>query len=240
MPTRNGRRSPAAGKTPPPAGRAAEMSPAGPVVLVPAETSPEDIVGMHVAAGILTSRGGMTSHAAVVARGLGKPCVVGAGDLDVDEEAAVVRVKGRSFKEGEELSIDGTTGEVIAGALATRPSEVLRVLLDGAEASPTSRGFLQLLEWADGERRLRIRANADTPRDARVAAALGAEGIGLCRTEHMFFADERIPWVRQMILAEDKEARATALAKLLPMQQQDFEGIFAALAGKPITVRLLH
>ncbi len=214
----------------------------GPVLLVRAETSPEDIVGMHVAAGILTSRGGMTSHAAVVARGLGKPCVVGAGDLDVDEDAGIVRVEGRSFKEGEELSIDGTTGEVIAGALATRPSEVLRVLLDGAEPSPTSRGFVQLLEWADGERRLRIRANADTPRDARVAAALGAEGIGLCRTEHMFFADERIPWVRQMILAdgaENAEARAGALAKLLPMQQQDFEGIFAALAGRPITVRLL-
>jgi pyruvate,orthophosphate dikinase len=214
----------------------------GPVLLVRAETSPEDIVGMHVAAGILTSRGGMTSHAAVVARGLGKPCVVGAGDLDVDEEEGIVRVEGHSFEEGDELSIDGTTGEVIAGALATRPSEVLRVLLEGAEASPTSRGFLQLLAWADGERRLRIRANADTPRDARVAAALGAEGIGLCRTEHMFFADERIPWVRQMILAdgaEDAESRAGALAKLLPMQQADFEGIFAALAGRPITVRLL-
>jgi pyruvate,orthophosphate dikinase len=214
----------------------------GPVLLVRAETSPEDIVGMHVAAGILTSRGGMTSHAAVVARGLGKPCVVGAGDLDVDEDAGIVRVEGRSFKEGDQLSIDGTTGEVIAGALATRASEVLRVLLEGAEASPTSRGFLQLLEWADGERRLHIRANADTPRDARVAAALGAEGIGLCRTEHMFFADERIPWVRQMILAdgpENAEARAGALARLLPMQQGDFEGIFAALAGRPITVRLL-
>jgi pyruvate,orthophosphate dikinase len=221
------------------AGKAAEMAAAGPVLLVRAETSPEDIVGMHASAGILTARGGMTSHAAVVARGLGKPCVAGAGDLDVDEHAGVVRVKERTFREGDELSIDGTTGEVIAGALPTRPSEVLRVLLDGAESSPAARGFVQLLEWADAERRLHIRANADTPHDARVAAALGAEGIGLCRTEHMFFADERIPWVRQMILAEDKEARATALAKLLPMQQQDFEGIFAALAGKPITVRLL-
>jgi pyruvate,orthophosphate dikinase len=219
--------------------KAATMAAAGPVLLVRAETSPEDIVGMHAAAGILTSRGGMTSHAAVVARGLGKPCIVGAGDLDVQEVEGVVRVGGRTFREGEELSIDGTTGEVIAGALLTRPSEVLRVLLEGAEPSPTSAGFLELLAWADGERRLHIRANADTPRDARVAAALGAEGIGLCRTEHMFFADERIPWVRQMILAEDHEARATALAKLLPMQQQDFEGIFTALAGKPITVRLL-
>jgi pyruvate,orthophosphate dikinase len=194
---------------------------------------------MHVAAGILTSRGGMTSHAAVVARGLGKPCIVGAGALDVEQEAGVVRVGDRTFREGDELSIDGTTGEVIAGALPTRPSEVLRVLLDGAEASPTSRGFLKLLEWADGERRLAIRANADTPRDARVAGALGAQGIGLCRTEHMFFADERLPWVRQMILADDTETRATALAKLLPMQQQDFEGIFAALPGLPITIRLL-
>jgi pyruvate,orthophosphate dikinase len=219
--------------------KAATMAASGPVLLVRAETSPEDIVGMHAAAGILTSRGGMTSHAAVVARGLGKPCIVGAGDLDVQEEEGVVRVGDKTFREGDELSIDGTAGEVIAGALPTRPSEVLRVLLDGAEPSPTSGGFLELLAWADGERRLHIRANADTPRDARVAAALGAEGIGLCRTEHMFFADERIPWVRQMILADDHESRATALAKLLPMQQQDFEGIFTALAGKPITVRLL-
>jgi pyruvate,orthophosphate dikinase len=229
----------AAGKIALTAERAAEMAPAGPVLLVRAETSPEDIVGMHVAAGILTSRGGMTSHAAVVARGLGKPCIVGAGALDVDQEAGEVRVGERVFREGDELSIDGTTGEVIAGALPTRPSEVLRVLLDGAEASPTSRGFLKLLEWADGERRLVIRANADTPRDARVAGALGAQGIGLCRTEHMFFADERLPWVRQMILADDTETRAAALAKLLPMQQQDFEGIFAALVGLPITIRLL-
>ncbi|HEY0513381.1 MAG TPA: pyruvate, phosphate dikinase [Thermoanaerobaculia bacterium] len=218
---------------------AADTASAGPVLLVRAETSPEDIVGMHVAAGILTARGGMTSHAAVVARGLGKPCVVGAGDLDVVEEEGVVRVGDRAFREGEELSIDGTTGEVIAGALPTRPSEVLRVLLDGAAPSPTSVGFLKLLDWADRERRLRIRANADTPRDARVAAALGAQGIGLCRTEHMFFADERIPWVRQMILAEDTETRAAALARLLPMQQKDFEGIFTALAGLPITIRLL-
>jgi pyruvate,orthophosphate dikinase len=229
----------AAGRIALTAERAAEMAAAGPVLLVRAETSPEDIVGMHVAAGILTSRGGMTSHAAVVARGLGKPCIVGAGDLDVEQEAGEVRVGNRTFHEGDELSIDGTTGEVIAGALPTRPSEVLRVLLDGAEASPTSRGFLKLLEWADGERRLGIRANADTPRDARVAGALGAQGIGLCRTEHMFFADERLPWVRQMILAEDTATRAAALAKLLPMQQQDFEGIFAALPGLPITIRLL-
>ena len=219
--------------------RAAEMAAAGPVVLVRAETSPEDIVGMHASAGILTSRGGMTSHAAVVARGLGKPCIVGAGDLDVDEHAGELRVAGKVFREGDELSIDGTTGEVIAGGIATRQSEVLRVLLDGAEPSPAAKAFVKILEWADGERRLRIRANADTPHDATVANALGAEGIGLCRTEHMFFDDERIPWVRQMILAEDEATRTAALSRLLPMQQKDFEGIFAALAGLPITIRLL-
>jgi pyruvate,orthophosphate dikinase len=220
--------------------RAAEMATSGTVLLVRAETSPEDIVGMHAAAGILTSRGGMTSHAAVVARGLGKPCVVGAGDLDVDERAGEVRVKGRVFREGDPLSIDGTTGEVLAGALATHPSEVLLSLLDGsAPTTPGARAFRKILEWADGERRLRVRANADTPHDARVAAALGAEGIGLCRTEHMFFAEDRIPWVRRMILAQNDGERTEALGKLLPMQQKDFEGIFAALPGLPITVRLL-
>ncbi len=223
--------------------RAAQMAAeagGGPVLLVRAETSPEDIVGMHASAGILTSRGGMTSHAAVVARGLGKPCVVGAGDLDVDERAGEVRVKGRVFHEGDALSIDGTTGEVLAGALASHPSEVLLSLSDGTAATtPGAKAFRQILEWADGERRLRVRANADTPHDAQVASALGAEGIGLCRTEHMFFADERIPWVRRMILAKDDAERAEALAKLLPMQQKDFEGIFAAMPGLPITIRLL-
>jgi pyruvate,orthophosphate dikinase len=219
--------------------RAAEMAAAGPVLLVRAETSPEDIVGMHAAAGILTSRGGMTSHAAVVARGLGKPCIVGAGDLDVDERAGTLRVKGRVFREGDELSIDGSTGEVLAGALATRSSDVLRALLDGAATTPMVEAFKKVLSWADGERRLRVRANADTPHDAEVARALGAEGIGLCRTEHMFFEDTRIPWVRRMILADDPAERAAALAKLLPMQQKDFEGIFSALAGLPVTIRLL-
>ena len=219
--------------------KAAEMAAAGPVLLVRAETSPEDIVGMHAAAGILTSRGGMTSHAAVVARGLGKPCVVGAGDLEVEEEKGTVRAGERTFREGDELSIDGTTGEVIAGALATRNAAVLQVMLDGTEPTPAARGFVRLLEWADGERRLRVRANADTPHDARVAGALGAQGIGLCRTEHMFFAEDRISWVRQMILAEDQKTRARALARLLPMQQQDFEGIYSALQGLPITIRLL-
>jgi pyruvate,orthophosphate dikinase len=220
--------------------RAAELAASSPVLLVRAETSPEDIVGMHAAVGILTSRGGMTSHAAVVARGLGKPCVVGAGELDVDEE--VVRVAGQVFREGDFLSIDGTTGEVLAGSLVTRPSEVLRVLLGGAGTetlSPGAKAFLRILEWADAERRLKVRANADTPHDARVAHALGAQGIGLCRTEHMFFDEARIPVVRRMILAQDAAERAAPLAELLPMQQKDFEGIFAALAGLPITVRLL-
>jgi pyruvate,orthophosphate dikinase len=238
--------------------RAAELAAHGPVILVRAETSPEDIVGMHAAAGILTSRGGMTSHAAVVARGMGKPCLVGAGELDVDEKERVVRAGGRVLHEEEEISIDGTTGEVIAGGLATRPSQVLRTLVgraaaqeeprDGegtseaaedAAASPAVTTFRQILDWADALRRMRVRANADTPTDARVARALGAEGIGLCRTEHMFFAEERIPWVRRMILADNDPDRAEALAHLLPMQQSDFEGIFAALSGLPVTVRLL-
>jgi pyruvate,orthophosphate dikinase len=221
--------------------RAAEMARAGAVILVRDETSPEDIVGMHASAGILTSRGGMTSHAAVVARGLGKPCIVGAGALVVDEHAGEVRVAGRVLREGEALSIDGSTGEVIAGALAPRPSEVVRALVEGAEPQDPStvEMFRQLLGWADAERRLRIRTNADTPHDARVAKAFGAEGIGLCRTEHMFFADDRIPWVRHMILAEDEAGRGEALARLLPMQQGDFEGILETLDGLPVTIRLL-
>ena len=246
------------------ADRAAELAAQGPVILVRAETSPEDIVGMHAAAGILTSRGGMTSHAAVVARGMGKPCLVGAGDLDVDERAGVVRTGERVLREGEEISIDGTTGEVIAGGLATRPSAVLRTLVGdagtagdiagdtarktkaaaktraaAAAPSPAVVSFRKILTWADELRRMRVRANADTPVDARVARALGAEGIGLCRTEHMFFEADRIGWVRRMILADDAEDRAESLAQLLPMQQKDFEGIFAALSGLPVTVRLL-
>ncbi len=222
------------------ADRAAEMAAAGPVLLVRAETSPEDIVGMHASAGILTSRGGMTSHAAVVARGLGKPCIVGAGELAVDDAKGELRVGERTFREGDRLSIDGTTGEVLAAELAPRPSEVLQVLLEGAAAeTPAVHAFRRLLEWADGARRLKVRANADTPNDARVAVALGAEGIGLCRTEHMFFEDERLPWVRQVILADDPEVRAAALARLLPVQQADFEGIFAAMGERPVTVRLL-
>ncbi len=212
---------------------------AGPVLLVREETSPEDIVGMHASVGILTSRGGMTSHAAVVARGLGKPCIVGAADLSVDEGQGTVTVGGRSFREGDALSIDGTSGEVIAGELPTRESQVLRHLLEGAEATPGAAAFVEVLGWADRARRLRVRANADTPDDARAARALGAQGIGLCRTEHMFFAEDRIMLVRRMILAADAAERESALERLLPMQQSDFEGIFEAMEGFPVTVRLL-
>ncbi|HEX2163663.1 MAG TPA: pyruvate, phosphate dikinase [Thermoanaerobaculia bacterium] len=221
------------------ADRAAAMAADGPVLLVREETSPEDIVGMHAAAGILTSRGGMTSHAAVVARGLGKPCIVGAGALHVDEAAGEVRVGDRVLREGDELSIDGSAGEVIAGPLAPQESEVLQALEGGGSVSPAADAFLRLLAWADEHRRLRVRANADTPDDARRARAFGAQGIGLCRTEHMFFAEDRIALVRRMILARDPEQRVEPLARLLPLQQGDFEGIFAAMDALPVTVRLL-
>ena len=220
--------------------RAEQMAADGSVLLVRAETSPEDIVGMHASSGILTSRGGMTSHAAVVARGLGKPCIVGAGELEVDEHAGELRVDGRTFTEGEVLSIDGTTGEVLAASLAPHPSEVLQAVLDGEQSDSTAvRVFRELLDWADAERRLKVRANADTPHDARVARALGAEGIGLCRTEHMFFDEARLPWVRQVILSDDPSRRDEALSRLLPVQQGDFEGILEAMDGLPVTIRLL-
>jgi pyruvate, orthophosphate dikinase len=220
--------------------RAADMAhEGGPVLLVRDETSPEDIVGMYASVGILTTRGGMTSHAAVVARGLGKPCVVGAGDLQVDEAAGVLHAGSRAIREGEWLSLDGTSGEVLEGRLTTQPSQVLAALRGKGEKTPASVAFERLLQWADRERRLRVRANADTPEDARTARALGAEGIGLCRTEHMFFEAERIPWVRQLILARDEKERQRALAKLLPVQQGDFEGILRALHGLPVTIRLL-
>jgi pyruvate,orthophosphate dikinase len=230
----------AAGKIALTAERAKAMAADGPVLLVRAETSPEDIVGMHAAAGILTSRGGMTSHAAVVARGMGKPCIVGAGELVVDEKAGEVRAAGRVLHEGDEMSIDGSTGEVIAGALRPRPSEVIQVLIEKKGLSSKAvDSFVKILEWADRERRLKIRANADTPRDASVARSFGAQGIGLCRTEHMFFDEARIAWVRRMILARSPEERAEPLSQLLLVQQKDFEGIFEALPGVPITIRLL-
>jgi pyruvate,orthophosphate dikinase len=231
----------AAGRIALTAERATAMAPSGPVILVRDETSPEDIVGMFASAGILTSRGGMTSHAAVVARGMGKPCIVGAGDLHVDEAAGVLRAAGRTLREGDELSIDGTTGEVLAGAIAARPSEVVQVMASGREElrGPLTDGFEKLLGWADSERRLGVWANADTPLDARVARGFGAQGIGLCRTEHMFFDEARIAWVRRMILGSDAEERAAALSSLLPEQEKDFVGILEAMAGLPVTIRLL-
>ena len=213
-----------------------------PVVLVREETSPEDIAGMHASVGILTTRGGMTSHAAVVARGMGKTCVVGAGELSVDAGHGQIRARGLSAGEGEWISIDGSTGEVLLGQIPTQPSEVLQVVLDGSipmEQSPVAMSFTRLLAWADARRRLGVRANADTPADARVARLFGAEGIGLCRTEHMFFEEKRILAVREMILADTAEGRRAALARILPMQREDFLGIFREMAGRPVTIRLL-
>jgi pyruvate,orthophosphate dikinase len=225
------------------ADNAVRMAQEGPVILVRVETSPEDIAGMHSAAGILTTRGGLTSHAAVVARGMGRPCVVGAGSLRVDYNKGELRSEGHEpLEEGDWLSLDGTTGEIIGGKLATRPSEVVQVLLENSmapEESHTYRNFDRLLKWADEIRTLGIRTNADTPNDARVARLFGAHGIGLCRTEHMFFAEERILRVREMILARNEQGRRRALAELLPFQKADFEGIFRELDGMPVTVRLL-
>jgi pyruvate,orthophosphate dikinase len=196
------------------------------VVLVRIETSPDDIHGMHAAEGILTARGGMTSHAAVVARGMGKCCVAGCGSLRIDYAARQMTVDGVTLQAGDLLTIDGSTGEVMAGAVPTVTPE-----LGGA--------FSELMRWADSMRRLSVRTNADTPQDAKIARQFGAEGIGLCRTEHMFFEQQRILAVREMILAEDGRARERALAKLLPMQRSDFVGIFRAMEGLPVTVRLL-
>jgi pyruvate,orthophosphate dikinase len=212
------------------------------VLLVRVETSPEDIAGMAAAQGILTARGGMTSHAAVVARGMGKICVVGCSDLTVDEEKRILRFRGTEIPEGEPLSIDGTTGEVIRGSLPTIPSEIIQVLVDRTlprEQSQVYHHFSRLLDWADKVRTLGVRTNADTPTDARVARAFGAGGIGLCRTEHMFFGNDRIPAVREMILSESEAERRRALAKLLPMQRKDFFEIFREMEGLPVTIRLL-
>jgi pyruvate,orthophosphate dikinase len=198
-----------------------------PVILVRAETTPEDIHGMEVAKGILTSRGGMTSHAAVVTRGMGKCCVAGAGDIEVNEKARQMRVKGQTFKEGDWISLDGTTGRVIKGKLNT---------LDPSPDDPELQKFMQ---WADPHRKMKVRANADIPRDAVQARAFGAEGIGLCRTEHMFFGEKKIPHMRAMILADNEKDRRAALKKLLPMQREDFAGVFKAMDGLPVTIRTL-
>ncbi len=196
------------------------------VILVRVETSPEDIHGMHAAVGILTTRGGMTSHAAVVARGMGRPCVSGAGDLRVDAAQKVMVVKGQKIAEGDLITIDGGTGEVMLGAVPT-----IEPVLSG--------NFATLMGWADEFRKLRIRTNAETPLDARTARQFGAEGIGLCRTEHMFFDGDRIIAMREMIMAEDVAGRKKALAKILPMQRQDFVELFHIMKGLPVTIRLL-
>ena len=196
------------------------------VILVRVETSPEDIHGMHAAEGILTTRGGMTSHAAVVARGMGKPCVSGAGSIRVDYKAGTLSVMGVTLGKGDTITLDGSTGQVMKGEVATMKPEL-------------SGDFSRLMTWADSVRRMRVRANAETPRDARTAREFGAEGIGLCRTEHMFFDTGRILAVREMILADKPEKRRVALAKILPMQRQDFIELFDIMAGLPVTIRLL-
>jgi pyruvate,orthophosphate dikinase len=212
------------------------------VILVRLETSPEDIQGMNVAQGILTARGGMTSHAAVVARGMGKPCVAGCGAIDIDYENKKFSVNRKVIQQGDYISIDGTTGEVIQGRMSTYPSEIAQVLIDKTmrkEDSLIFQHFSKLMEWADSVRTLGVRTNADTPKDSKVARNFGAEGIGLCRTEHMFFEGDRIDAMRQMIVAEDIEGRKRALEKLLPMQRQDFIEIFRAMHDLPVIIRTL-
>ncbi len=212
------------------------------VILARKETSPEDVSGMWAAQAILTSTGGMTSHAAVVARGWGKCCVVGCGELDIDYRAKEIRVKGHVIKEGDAISIDGSTGEVLLGSLKTSSSPVISGVVDRNEEAkkhPIYKMFMEIMKWADAARQIKVRTNADSPQDSVNARALGAEGIGLCRTEHMFFEGERIWAIREMILANDLEGREKALEKLLPYQRKDFEGIFRAMEGLPVTIRLL-
>src|SRR5499427_4634566 len=204
-----------------------QKDPKSKLILVRGETTPEDIHGMEVAAGILTSRGGMTSHAAVVTRGMGKCCVAGAGDIEVDEKAREIRVKGQVFKAGDWISLDGTTGRVIKGRLNTLPP------------SPDDPELQKFMSWADPYRTMKVRANADIPRDAIQARAFGAEGIGLCRTEHMFFGEKKIGHMRAMILADNEKDRRAALKKLLPLQREDFAGVFKAMDGLPVTIRTL-
>ena len=196
------------------------------VILVRIETSPEDIHGMHAAEGILTTRGGMTSHAAVVARGMGKPCVSGAGSLRVDYRAGTLMAMGATFRKGDIITIDGGNGQVLKGAVPMQQPEL-------------SGDFAAVMEWADKIRRMKVRTNAETPADARMARSFGAEGIGLCRTEHMFFDDDRIVAMREMILSDTEKGRRAALDKLLPMQRSDFIELFEIMAGLPVTIRLL-
>jgi pyruvate,orthophosphate dikinase len=212
------------------------------VILVRIETSPEDIKGMDASEGILTARGGMTSHAALVARQMGKVCVAGCGDLDINYKKRQMMVNGKTIKEGDFISLDGTTGEMIEGELRSNPSEVLQVLLTKTldpSASSTYQTFAKIMGWADEVRKLGVRANADQPDQAANSLAFGAQGIGLCRTEHMFFGGERIIAVREMILADDEAGRRKALKKLLSIQREDFMGIFEAMKGLPVTIRTL-
>src|SRR5262249_13292038 len=207
------------------AGHGAEKNP---VILVRAETTPEDIHGMEVAIGILTSRGGMTSHAAVVTRGMGKCCVAGAGELDVDESARELRARGRVFKEGDWITLDGTTGRVLQGRTKLLPPD-----------PDNLKRLEKFMSWSEPYRTMKVRANADIPRDAIKAREFGAEGIGLCRNEHSFFGEKKIPHMRAMILANNEKDRRAALKKLLPMQRSDFIGVFRAMDGFPVTIRLL-
>jgi len=211
------------------------------VILVRDETTPEDFHGIVAARAVLTARGGMTSHAAVVARGMGKCAIVGCKDIHVELERRCFSVDGKEVMEGDWLTLDGATGRVFAGDLSTIPSEVVRVTSGALTPSqaPLYQSYAELLGWADEVRKLRVRANADTPRDARIARSFGAEGIGLCRTEHMFFEGDRITAMREMIVAREEGGRRRALNKLLPMQRADFEGIFEAMDGLPVTIRLL-
>lgn len=212
------------------------------VILTRIETSPEDIKGMDAAEGILTARGGMTSHAALVARQMGKVCVAGCSALEIDYSTHTMTVNGKVVREGDWISLDGTTGEVIEGKVATKPSEVLRVLIEKSldpKNAPIYQQYAKIMSWADKYRRLKIRTNADQPDQSLNAVAFGAEGIGLCRTEHMFFGEGKIGPMREMILADTQDERKRALAKLLPLQRADFEGIFVAMNGRPVTIRTI-
>ena len=212
------------------------------VILTRIETSPEDIKGMDAAEGILTARGGMTSHAALVARQMGKVCVAGCGELEINYATHIMSVKGKTIKEGDWISIDGTTGQVLEGKVQTRPSEVLQVLVEKSldeKQAPVYQEFAKIMQWSDKHRTLKIRTNADQPDQSANAVAFGAEGIGLCRTEHMFFGEGKIGPMREMILADTLEQRKAALAKLLPLQRKDFAGIFEVMKGKPVTIRTI-
>ncbi len=211
------------------------------VILVRDETSPDDIHGMSAAQGILTATGGMTSHAAVVGRQMGKPAVVGCGDVNLNEEQRFFTIGDKKFSEGDWISIEGTLGEVLGGEIPTQPPEIMQVVRGekNPEDSPMYQRFVKFLSWADKLRKLKVRANADTPEDARIAVAFGAEGIGLARTEHMFFDRERLPFIKKMILSEAKEERKAAINKLLPFQKEDFYGLFKAMGDRPVTIRTL-